>query len=71
MHTPSVFNRSPRQAETKMTCKTCHGSLRVIRSCREVFMFCDKCGGRFPLGEYTEFFDQIEEFMNNVPCDRI
>ncbi|GAB6176478.1 hypothetical protein JCM16814_13690 [Desulfobaculum senezii] len=71
MHDQPVFTNAPREANTQMTCKSCNGTLRVIRACKEVYMFCDTCGGRFALGEYMEFFDQIEEFMANVPFDRI
>jgi len=70
LNSPVGFG-APRQADTRMTCKKCEGSLRVIRSCREVTVFCNKCGGRFRLEEYLDFIDDIEDFMGNVPCDRI
>lgn len=69
-NTPSLFG-GPRQADVKMLCKECRGSLRVIRSCREVYLFCGKCGGKFSLENYSEYLDEIEDFMLNIPCDRI
>lgn len=60
-----------RQVETRLACKKCNGSLRVIRSCREVTMFCNRCGARTRLEEYTDYLDDIEDFMGNVPCDRV
>lgn len=67
---PSMFGGS-RQTETHMSCKKCKGELRVIRACREVYVFCNKCGGKFPLDSYLEYLDDIEDFMDNIPCDRI
>lgn len=67
---PSMFG-GPRQADTQMNCKTCQGELRVIRACRKVYVFCSKCGGKFPLDNYLEYLDDMEEFMGNIPCDRI
>ncbi|MCK9239857.1 dual CXXC motif small (seleno)protein [Desulfocurvus sp.] len=69
-NTPTLFG-GPRQADARMACKECQGSLRVIRSCREVYLFCGQCGGKFKLDAYAEYLDQIEEFMLNIPCDRI
>ena len=70
LNAPTRFG-GPRQEDTHMTCKKCNGELRVIRSCREVTVFCSRCGGRFRLEEYTDYLDDIEDFMSNVPCDRI
>ncbi|WP_461210533.1 dual CXXC motif small (seleno)protein [Desulfocurvus sp. DL9XJH121] len=70
LEAPVRFGDS-RQEETRMACKKCNGSLRVIRSCREVTVFCNRCGGRFRLEEYKDYLDAIEDFMGNVPCDRV
>ena len=70
LNAPSQFGE-PRRAQTHMACKKCNGHLRVIRSCREVTVFCNTCGSRFRLEEYTDYLDDIEDFMGNVPCDRV
>lgn len=71
MQAATLFSGQPRQTGTHISCKNCHAQLRVIRACKEVYLFCDTCGEKFPLTDYTEFLDQLENFISNIPLDRI
>lgn len=63
---------SAREKETTLKCPDCGKNLHIARSCHEVFMRCPACGKKYPLGDFVRQADKaMENFMENVYCDRI
>ncbi len=66
------FSRSPRHTETTIKCHECSGILHAERSCHEVYLRCTKCNAVRPVQEYIrDMDDALEQFMENVFCDRV
>ncbi|MBR3663678.1 MAG: hypothetical protein IKN64_03380 [Desulfovibrio sp.] len=67
-----MFYSAPRDCPTTLLCPHCQTPLHIARSCHEVFMRCPDCEKRFPLKDFISQADAaMEEFMENVYCDRI
>ncbi|MBQ7456100.1 MAG: hypothetical protein IJS54_00605 [Desulfovibrio sp.] len=61
-----------REQVTTLPCPDCAKPLTIARSCFEVFMLCPNCQKRFPLKPFIKQSDAaMEEFMENVYCNRI
>lgn len=61
-----------RSVQTTIACHACGQPLTVYRACRVVSMQCETCKKVFPLQEYVSEMDSaLENFMENVHCDRI
>ena len=64
--------RLPRKVQTTIPCRQCKTSLVAERSCRRVTLNCPNCRSSADVSEYADQVDEaLEEFMANVPCDRI
>ncbi|MDL2209579.1 hypothetical protein LJC26_02105 [Desulfovibrio sp. OttesenSCG-928-O18] len=64
--------RRPRNTQTTIPCKHCKTPLVAERSCRCVTLSCPKCRVSFDLSEYkNQMDDALEDFMGQIPCDRI
>lgn len=69
---PQWGNPQARSAQTSIKCHVCQHPLIVQRACRQVSLHCEKCGKDFPLQQYIpEMDDALEQFMENVYCDRV
>ncbi|MCR5814247.1 MAG: hypothetical protein K6G15_07130 [Desulfovibrio sp.] len=67
-----MFYFAPRDVQTTLPCPQCQTPLHIARSCHEVFMRCPTCQKQFPLKEFIPKADTaMEEFMENVYCDRV
>lgn len=63
---------APRDRETTLPCPDCGEKLHIARSCHEVFMRCPVCKKEYPVKDFISRADPaMEEFMENVYCDRI
>ncbi|MBQ7607444.1 MAG: hypothetical protein IJU76_05690 [Desulfovibrionaceae bacterium] len=61
-----------RDEETTLPCPHCKKPLHIARTCHEVFMHCPECQKRYTLQTFISQADSVmEEFMNNVYCDRV
>ena len=61
-----------RDEKTTLPCPNCQKPLHIARTCHEVFMHCPECRKRYPLRSFIRQADSVmEEFMNNVYCDRV
>lgn len=64
--------RTPRNAQTTIPCTVCSTPLKAERSCRKVTLFCAKCRTTVDVAEYADKMDDVlEEFLAQVPCDRM
>ncbi|MCA1945978.1 MAG: hypothetical protein LDL30_11975 [Desulfovibrio sp.] len=66
------FQRSPRSVQTTMPCERCQQPLMARRGCQQVTLHCEGCKASFPLLKYSQRMDEaLEEFLENVYCDRM
>lgn len=64
--------RLPRKVQTTIPCRHCKTPLMAERSCRKVTLSCHKCRTMVDIDGYIDQMDEIlEEFLAQVPCDRI
>lgn len=61
-----------RDFRTNLRCLKCQGPLHGTRGCREVHLRCVSCGAMYDLREFgTTLDDLVEEYLANIPCDRV
>lgn len=61
-----------RQVATSIPCESCGQPVEAQRLCREVRIHCPSCGSFFPLEQYiSRMDDTLEQFLENVYCDRM
>lgn len=64
--------RMPRGAQTTIPCKVCKTPLKAERSCRKVILTCCTCRTTVDVSEYADRMDEaLEDFLAQLPCDRI
>lgn len=65
-------NEYRQSRETTLDCPRCGTKLHIGRSCQKVNMYCQKCGASYDLKDFISSADTaMEEFLENVYCDRI
>ncbi len=52
-------------------CPACGGGMELVRSCQSVTLRCSACGAKYPLTDFIDQMDVIEEVLGIVPLDRI
>lgn len=55
-----------------MRCPECSGPLTARRTCLQVALCCDGCGGRFRMEDLAPILDdEFEEELGFIPVDRL
>jgi DNA-directed RNA polymerase subunit M/transcription elongation factor TFIIS len=52
-----------------MKCKSCRGTLEVLRQCRKICLQCKKCGQEYKVHEIADQLEpEMEEILEAYTC---
>jgi hypothetical protein len=61
-----------RNFRTNLHCRKCKNLLSAHRTCLAVHLRCTSCGTQYRLEDYgTTLDDLLEEYLGNIPCNRL